>query len=179
MNSAVRDSGDSQEGNQTWMLRSIPSKTMKDLSRAQRGRRRSPSGAGQGIRLRIGGAGGSQRRRQPPFRETKFAVKAFEKPRDWRFQTKPLFKKIRGPLVDVFHEAEEVLIIIDLGGFRRGDVSLTMTAQRYVIDATRDGQRFQEEIRLPPEVDMENCVENFRNGVLEIILPKKRRKGTR
>ena len=81
--------------------------------------------------------------------------------------------------MDVFHEAEEVLINIDLGGFRRGDVSLTMTAQRYVIDATRDGQRFQEEIRLPPEVDVENCVEHFRNGVLEIILPRKRRKGTR
>jgi HSP20 family molecular chaperone IbpA len=161
------------------MLRSIPPKTMKDLARAQRGRRRSPSGPGQGIRLRIGGAGGSERRWHPPSRETTFAVKAFEKPRDWRFQTKPLFKKIRGPLVDIFHEAEEVLIIIDLGGFRRGDVSLNMTAQGYVIDATRDEQRFQEEIRLPPEVDVKNCVEHFRNGVLEIILPRKRRKGTR
>ena len=179
MNSAVRDSDDSEEGNQTRMPRSIPPKTMKDLARAQRGRRRSPTGAGQGIRLQIGGAGGSQRRRHPPSRETTFAVKAFEKPRDWRFQTKPLFKKIRGPLVDVFHEAEEVLIIIDLGGFRRGDVSLNMTAQGYVIDATRDDQRFQEEIRLPPEVDVEHCVEHFRNGVLEIILPRKRRKGTR
>jgi len=161
------------------MLRSIPPKTMKDLARAQRGRQRSPSGAGQSIGLQIGGAGGSERRRQPPSRKTTFAVKAFEKPRDWRFQVKPLFKKIRGPLVDVFHEAEEVLIIIDLGGFRRGDVSLNVTAQGYVIDATRDDQRFREEIRLPPEVDVENCVENFRNGVLEIILPRKRRKKTR
>jgi HSP20 family molecular chaperone IbpA len=54
-----------------------------------------------------------------------------------------------------------------------------MTAQGYVIDATRDDQRFREEIGLPPEVDVENCVEHFRNGVLEIILPRKRRKGTR
>ena len=98
----------------------------------------------------------------------------FKKPRNWKFQTKPLFKKIKGPLVDVFHEAEEVLIVIDLGGFRRGDVSLTMTPEKYSIFAKRGGQEFQEEIALPPEVDIKNCAEYFRNGVLEIVLPRKK-----
>ena len=97
-----------------------------------------------------------------------------KKPRNWRFQTKPLFKKVRGPLVDVFHEAEEVLIVIDLGGFRRGDISLTITPEKYSIFAKRGDQEFQEEIVLPPEVDIENTAEYFRNGVLEIVLPRKK-----
>ncbi len=75
--------------------------------------------------------------------------------------------------MDVFHEAEEVLIVIDLGGFRRGDVSLTMTPDKYSIFAKRGDQVFQEEITLPHEVDIENCTEYFRNGVLEIVLPRK------
>ena len=76
--------------------------------------------------------------------------------------------------MDVFHEAEEVLIVIDLGGFRRGDVSLTMTPEKYSIFTRRGDQEFQEEIALPHEVDTENCAEYFRNGVLEIVLPRKK-----
>jgi len=108
-----------------------------------------------------------------PSSEPAFKTGFTKRPRNWRFQTKPLFKKIRGPLVDVFHEAEEVLIVIDLGGFQRGDVSLTMTPEKYSIFAKREDQEFQEEITLPPEVDIDNCAESFRNGVLEIVLPKK------
>ncbi|MFH1336374.1 MAG: hypothetical protein ABII96_07630, partial [Candidatus Zixiibacteriota bacterium] len=74
------------------MIRSIPPVTMRDVVRSQS--KLSP--------------------------ETTGGRRFLKKPRNWRFQTKPLFKKIRGPLVDVFHEAEEVLIVIDLGGFRRG-----------------------------------------------------------
>jgi len=84
-----------------------------------------------------------------------------------------VFKKIKGPLVDVFHEAEEVLIVIDLGGFRRGDISLNMGKGKISIFAKRGDQGFREEIELTPEVDIDRCVEHFRNGVLEILLPRK------
>jgi HSP20 family molecular chaperone IbpA len=101
----------------------------------------------------------------------------FKKPRNWKFQTKPLFKKIKGPLVDVFHEAEEVLIVVDLCGFARRDVSLSMSENRYLISARTGDQSFLEEIQLPPEVDIEKCVENFRNGILEIVIPRKKVNG--
>jgi HSP20 family protein len=98
----------------------------------------------------------------------------FQKPRNWKFQTKPLFKKIKGPMVDVFHEAEEVLIVVDLCGFARRDVSLSMSENRYLISARSGDQSFLEEIPLPPEFDMEKCVETFRNGILEIVIPRKK-----
>jgi HSP20 family molecular chaperone IbpA len=72
--------------------------------------------------------------------------------------------------VDVFHESEEVLIVIDLTGFQPGNISLELTKEKYVICARRGGEEFREEILFPPEVDVESCVERFRNGVFEITL---------
>ena len=166
-------------GHLTAMKRSIPPRTMKDVSRSQRKRKnrdrtiqRLPASGltGQGT--------GGRHWRNPedkPGSVTTFPTGLFQRPRDWRFQTKPLFKKVIGPLVDVFHEAEEVLIVIDLGGIKRGDVTLSMSTDRYCISAQRGDQEFREEIPLPPEVDIERCVEHFRNGILEIVLPRKKR----
>ncbi len=95
------------------------------------------------------------------------------KPRQWRYQTRPFFKRVRGPLVDVFAEAEEVLIVIDLGGFTRGEISLTMTPEQYILEAARGEQRFRELIDLPPNLDVERFQERLTNGVLEIVLPRK------
>lgn len=67
-----------------------------------------------------------------------------------------------------------MLIVIDLGGFQRGDISLNMKSEEYSIVAKRGDQEFRETIALPQEVDIEKCSENFRNGVLEIILPRKK-----
>ena len=97
-----------------------------------------------------------------------------KKPRQWRYQTKPFFKRVIGPLVDVFNEAEEVLIVIDLGGFTRGEVSLVMTPEHYILQATRGEQRFRELIDLPPNVDVERSQERLVNGVLEIVFPRKK-----
>jgi len=134
-----------------------------------RDRRKRASGT---LRAAVGVGAASQRR--PSVEKSRFHTTAFQKPREWRFQTRPLFKKVKGPLVDVFEEAQEVLIVIDLGAFARGDVSLSMTLEKYTVDAQRGDQHFHEEIALPQEVDIERCQEHFRNGVLEIILPRRR-----
>jgi len=96
------------------------------------------------------------------------------RPRQWRYQTKPIFKKIKEPLVDVFKEAKEVKIIIDLGSFSRGEIDIDIKPDRYIVFAKHEEQEFREEIELPPDVDIENTVEDFKNGILEITLPKKK-----
>jgi len=105
--------------------------------------------------------------------ETSHPTGLFQKPRNWRFQTKPLFKKLHGPLIDVFEEADEVLIVIDLSGFLPSEVSLQRMPDKYVIHARHGREEFQEEILLPPEVDVARCVEQFHNGILEITLPRR------
>ena len=140
-------------------VRSIPPRTMSTLSRERpltrlsRGGRR-PAGAssdGTGIQ-----------------------VTPLKKPRHWQYQTRPSFKRVRGPLVDVFNEAEEVLIVVDLGGFTRGEISLNITPEQYILQAKRGEQLFSEFIDLPPNVDVEHSQERLINGVLEIILPRKK-----
>lgn len=135
------------------MIRGIPPRTMSTLSRERRGGRR-PGGAS-------GDPAGA------PIAPT-------NRPRQWRYQTRPSFKRVRDPLVDVFNEAEEVLIVIDLGGFTRGEISLSLTPEHYVIQASRGGQGFREVIHLPPNVDVARAQERLVNGVLEIVLPRKK-----
>lgn len=94
--------------------------------------------------------------------------------RQWRYQTLPSFKRVRGPLVDVFAEAEEVLIVVDLGGFTRGEISLSMAPAHYTLEARRGEQWFREVIDLPTNVDLERVRERLVNGVLEIVLPRQR-----
>ncbi len=139
------------------MIRGIPPRTMSDVSRGlgmRRGLRASP------------GAGRSE--------SESVQVTPVKPPREWRYQTRPSFKRVRGPLVDVFNEAEEVLIVVDLGGFSRGEISLSMNPEHYVLQAARGDQRFSEVIDLPPNVDVERSQERLLNGVLEIVLPRKR-----
>ena len=102
--------------------------------------------------------------------------KVQRKPRQWIYETKPIFKKVREPLVDVFKEAKEVKIIIDLGSFSRGEIDIDIKPDKYVIFAKHQEQEFREEIKLPPGVDIANTAEYFKNGILEITLPKKKAK---
>ena len=162
------------------MKRSIPPRTMSNLSRSRRKRQikgrdsRVSLSSNIDLKVKLGCNRASQPQSIKPSTAHDFSTGLFKKPRNWKFQTKPLFKKIKGPLVDVFHEAEEVLIVIDLGGFRKDDIFLSIEAGRYSIVAKRGEQEFFEEIMLPPEVDIERREEHFKNGVLEIVLPRKK-----
>ncbi|MBI2447762.1 MAG: Hsp20/alpha crystallin family protein [Candidatus Omnitrophica bacterium] len=146
----------------------IPPRTMRDVWR-QRG--------GSGIKLppvqlglgKINTAG------PPPAADTDFRPAVFKKPREWRYETKPIFKKLTDPLVDVFKEAKEVQIIIDMGGFSEGDINLSVQPDKYIINAKYKGQEFNEEIELPPDVDISKTEEIFRNGILQIKLPRKKK----
>lgn len=99
---------------------------------------------------------------------------ACKEPRKWVYETRPVFKRLmKEPLIDVFKEAEEVRIIIDLGGFSRGEVDIDIKTDRYIITASRGKHTFKEEILFPKDVDTANTEEHFKNGILELVLPKK------
>jgi len=146
------------------VIRSIPPRTMADVSRT-RNLARGSGAAARHDELRVG---------HPDTDAVSVPVAPLNTPRQWRYQTRPSFKRVRGPLVDVFNEAEEVLIVVDLGGFTRGEVSLTMSPRRYVLQAARGTQRFHEAIEVPSHVDTERARERLVNGVLEIVLPRKK-----
>ena len=144
-------------------IRGVPPRTMADVSRELV--RGGPPGRAT-VRHAV--------RRPGTTDVVSVPVSPLNTPRQWRYQTRPSFKRVRGPLVDVFDEAEEVLIVVDLGGFSRGEISLIMSPQHYILQAARGEQRFSEVVALPPNVDTERARERFLNGVLEIVLPRKK-----
>lgn len=102
-----------------------------------------------------------------------YKSKPYKKPREWRYVTKPFFAKIKEPLIDVFKEAGEVQIIMDLGGFSRDEISFGLKDNKYIIYGKHGEQEFKKEINLPSEVDLDNVVENFRNNILGLVLARK------
>ena len=146
------------------MIRGIPPRTMSDVSRA---RGLWPAGRRRASRVNRTSA-----RAARPEGESVGIIPA-KKPREWRYQTRPSFKRVRGPLVDVFNEAEEVLIVVDLGGFTRGEISLSKNPEQYILQAARGDQQFREIIDMPANVDVERSQERLLNGVLEIVLPRR------
>lgn len=65
--------------------------------------------------------------------------------------------------------------MVNLQRFNEEDVRLEIKPHRYSITATGDNIQFFEEIALPESVDTLKKQEHFRNGILELVLPKKRK----
>ena len=161
------------------MARSIPPRTMRDVWRRGGGGPQKiikVPGAGPGsINIGLGtlSSGGKRDKEKKSFKP-----KRFRRPKEWVYTTKPFFKKIKEPSIDVFKEAQEVRVIIDLGSFMRGDVDFHKAGDKFIISGKRDGHEYTQEISLPPGVDADKIEEHFKNGILELVLPKKRRKKT-
>jgi len=97
----------------------------------------------------------------------------------WVFATKPKFARIeqfREPLVDVFDEADEINIILDVPGFKEEEIHWEVKDDVLRISAKTLGREWEESVDLPEEVDEENIKTNYQNAILEITLTKKGQK---
>lgn len=100
----------------------------------------------------------------------------------------------RMPRVDIIDRGEELLIRAELPGVERDGVDITVTDHNLVLRAEtkheekeEEGEYYRHEIsrgeyqrtlQLPETVDEEKAKATFRNGILEVTLPK-REKTTR
>jgi len=94
----------------------------------------------------------------------------------WVFATKPKFARIeqfREPLVDVFEEADEINIILDVPGFKEEEIHWEVKDDILKLSAKTFGREWEESITLPEEVDEKNIQTKYQNAVLEITLIKK------
>jgi len=90
--------------------------------------------------------------------------------------------------VDIVEHDEEFVVTVDLPGFEREDVALTVTDHTLRIEAERDIETETEEkdylrkerrerslqrsLRLPDEVKKDAVTATMKNGVLTVNLPK-------
>ena len=84
---------------------------------------------------------------------------------------KQALDETREPLTDVFEDKEHVKLYIELPGVDKDDIQLNVTAGQAEIKA----KSFYKTIDLPSRnVEFEKAAANCKNGVLEVLIPKKK-----
>lgn len=129
--------------------------------------------------------------RRNPFRE--FDREMAEMMIDF-FGDRPLPRVVRGtggwtPPVDMVDRKEEVMLRVDLPGLEQKDIEVTVEEGMLTIKGTRKDEReakdedyyyacerwagaFTRSVMLPPGLEPEKMKAIFRNGVLEVHVPK-------
>ena len=78
------------------------------------------------------------------------------------------------PAVDVFDEAQEIMIVVEVAGVGLEDLELQIEGDILTLSTKPTAQRmYGKEIKLDAEVDRDSLNATCRNGILEIRLRKK------
>ena len=77
----------------------------------------------------------------------------------------------REPMVDVFDEAQELIITAELPGVAENQIELAVEEDILSIQTTGN-RKFAKEIVLPSAVDTDSMVNTYNNGILEIRFGK-------
>lgn len=84
---------------------------------------------------------------------------------------KQALDETREPLTDTFEDKEHVKLYVELPGVEKDDIQLNITDTQAEIKA----KNFYKTIDLPTNnVDFNKATANYKNGVLEILIPKKK-----
>jgi len=85
------------------------------------------------------------------------------------------------PAVDVFENADEILILADMPGAVGSDIEVTLEKDELAISAPlktapgrapEAGETYRRVFRVPQEIDAGAILAELRQGVLELHLPK-------
>ncbi len=95
------------------------------------------------------------------------------------------------PPVDVYETKESVVVIMEMAGINEQEVHVTIAGDRLTIRGEREDRQeapgrlytrmeiccgpFERTITLPTEVDADKLTANYRDGFLEVVLPRAQR----
>ena len=80
----------------------------------------------------------------------------------------------REPLVDVLETDGEVKIIAELPGVEKKDVTLHGTKNTLTISVDTPQLKYYKEVETPAKIDPKQAKSSYKNGVLEVTVPKKK-----
>lgn len=99
------------------------------------------------------------------------------------------------PQVEVTEKDQEYLVHADLPGMKREDFDITVEGNRFVLrgerkEETKDDKKgyhyserrygsFARAFALPTDIDSEKVKASYKNGVLEVVLPKTAKEKTK
>jgi HSP20 family protein len=83
----------------------------------------------------------------------------------------------REPLLDVFEEGDEVIVVAELLCVAEQDINVHASENKITISVDKPQKRYRRELDLPAEVDPKRIKTSYKNGVLEVRLKKQRPRG--
>jgi len=84
----------------------------------------------------------------------------------------PQVKEEREPLVDIVETNGEVHVVVELPGVEKGDIKLHGTEDSLTISVDTPQSKYYKEVVLPVKVKVKEASSSYKNGVLEVVLPK-------
>ena len=85
---------------------------------------------------------------------------------------RPQVREEREPLVDIIETDGEVHIVAELPGVEKKEIKLHGTGNTLTISVDTAQRKYYKEVTLPREVSVKEAKTQYKNGVLEIKLPK-------
>ena len=92
----------------------------------------------------------------------------------------PSSSSVREPLTDIIEEDDEVVVVVELPGVTKDDISLD--ANEDSIEIKADGgedRKYQKNLILPAKINPDQAKARYTNGILEVRLEKVEEKGKR
>lgn len=81
-------------------------------------------------------------------------------------------KQEREPLVDIVDADEEIKVIVELPGVAKEEIKLSGTEESLKISVDTQQRKYFKEIDIPSKVNPKEAKSTYKNGVLEVTLPK-------
>lgn len=80
----------------------------------------------------------------------------------------------REPLIDILESEDGFRVIAEVPGVEKKDINLHGTGDSLTISVDTPQRKYYKEVELPAKVDLKQAKSSYRNGVLEVFLPKKK-----
>jgi HSP20 family protein len=84
----------------------------------------------------------------------------------------PQVKEEREPLVDIVDTDKEIHVVVELPGVEKTDIKLRGTDDSITISVDTPQYKYYKDVELPIKIKVEEAKSTYKNGVLEVVLPK-------
>jgi HSP20 family protein len=83
----------------------------------------------------------------------------------------PVVAEVREPLVDVFDEGKEIVLVAELPGVSEAEVKFEIQGDVVILQTTGE-KKYEKELLLPAAVAKKPVGNTFKNGILELRLKR-------
>lgn len=83
----------------------------------------------------------------------------------------PVVAEVREPLVDIFDEGQEIVVVVELPGVTEGDIRVELNGDIVALETTGE-RKYAKEILLSEPAEAGSLRQSYTNGILELRLKK-------